>query len=168
MYKLEIAPTNENADGKYFNNWLRENHTFTSVSHGDLKVIVSFATEPVAEIKTAIAEKYESLTGSDVIPFASILEDFSKSEVDGKRLFYNFSSENFALRYLTGELTIQNVDYIFERLKPVLDPLLVGFWSLAMYRMIAKIAPITQDDIDNGYTQEVHDKLLNDITSYLY
>ena len=167
MYKLEIAPTNENADGKYFNNWLRENHTFTSVAYEDLKIVVSFASEPSDIIKTAISEKYHSLTVNDNIAYTEILKAFTKSKSDGENYFYNFAAEHFAIKEATGELTIENINYIFNRLNPVINKLVLGFWGISLISMQNEVSPVTQDDIDNGYTQELHDKIILDITNYL-
>ena len=167
MYKLEIAPNNENANGKYFNNWLRENHTFTSVAYEALKIVVSFASEPSDIIKTAISEKYHSLSVNNNIAYAEILEAFTKSKSDGENYFYKFAAENFAVKEATGELTIQNINYIFNRLTPVINRLTFGFWGISLVSLLNDIAPITQGDIDNGYTQELHDKIVLDITNYL-
>ena len=167
MYKLQIAPINENADGKYFNNWLRENYTFTSISYLELTVEVFFATEPTAIIKTEIADKYHSLTSSDTLPYCEILQRLSKGRIDGDEYFYNFAAKNFGLPHATGALTTENVNYCFNRLKPVIDRLEYGFWEISLYCMENEIAPVTQTDIDNGYTQALHDEIIADINAYL-
>tara|TARA_R110001606_G_scaffold374612_5_gene532486 strand:+ start:375 stop:884 length:510 start_codon:yes stop_codon:yes gene_type:complete len=167
MYKLEIAPTNANADGKFFNSWLKENYTFTSVSYSEQSLEVWFASEPSDTIKTEITDKYHSLTASDIIPYTEILKAFTKSKLDGEKYFYNFAAENFAIKEATGELTIQNINYIFNRLAPVINRLTFGFWGISLLSLLNDIAPITQGDIDNGYTQELHDKIVLDITNYL-
>ena len=167
MYKLEIAPINENADGKYFNSWLKENYTFTSVSYSEQNIEVWFASEPIDTIKTEITDKYHSLTSSDNIPYSEILKAFSKSKIDGENYFYNFAAEHFAIKEATGELTIENINYIFNRLNPVINKLVLGFWGISLISMQNEVAPVTQDDIDNGYTQELHDKIILDFTNYL-
>jgi len=167
MYKLEIAPTNANADGKYFNNWLKENYTFTSVSYSEQSIEVWFASEPSDTIKTEITDKYHSLTANDTIPYTEILKAFTKSKSDGEKYFYNFASEHFAIKEAAGELTFENINYIFNRLTPVINKLTLGLWSISLVSMQNEIAPVTQEDIDNGYTQEVHDKIILDITNYL-
>jgi hypothetical protein len=167
MYKLEIAPTNANADGKFFNSWLKENYTFTSVSYSEQSLEVWFASEPSDTIKTEITDKYHSLTASDIITYTEILKAFTKSKSDGEKYFYNFAAENFAIKEATGELTIQNINYIFNRLTPVINRLTFGFWGISLLSLLNDIAPLTQEDVDNGYTQELHDKIVLDITNYL-
>ena len=167
MYKLEIAPTNANADGKYFNNWLKENYTFTSVSYSEQNIEVWFASEPSDTVKTEITDKYHSLTSSDNIPYSEILKAFSKSKIDGENYFYNFAAEHFAIKEAAGELTIENINYIFNRLNPVINKLVFGFWGISLVSMQNEVAPVTQEDIDNGYTQELHNKIVLDFTNYL-
>ena len=167
MYRLEIAPINENADGKYFNKWLRENYTFTSVSYSELKVEVFFATEPTDTIKTELANKYHALTPIDTLPYCEILQRLSKGRIDGDEYFYRFAAKNFALPHESGILPIESVNYCFNRLKPVIDRLEYGFWELALFSLENEIAPITQNDIDNGYTQELHDEVVLDLNNYL-
>ena len=167
MYRLEIAPINENADGKFFNKWLRENYTFTSVSYLELCVDVFFASEPTATVKTEIAEKYHSLTAQDTLPYSEILQRLSKSKTDGEEYFYNFTAKNFALSHEMGILTTENINYCFNRLQSVFNRLEHGFWGIALYAMENEIAPVTQTDIDNGYTQELHDEIIQDFNNYL-
>ena len=167
MYKLEIAPTNVNADGKFFNSWLKENYTFTSVSYSEQSIEVWFASEPSDTIKTEITDKYHSLTANDTIAYTEILKAFTKSKSDGEKYFYNFAAEHFAIKEATGELTFENINYIFNRLNLVVNKLTLGLWSISLVAMQNEIAPLTQEDIDNGYTQELHDKIVLDFTNYL-
>lgn len=167
MYKLEITPINENADGKYFNNWLRQNYTFNSISYLELAVEIFFETEPSEIIKTEIENKYYSLTSLDILPQLEILERLTKYRIDGNEYFYNFVSKNFALPHASGLITTENVNYCFNRLKPVIDRLQYGFWEIALYCMESQISPVTQEDIENGYTQAMHDEVVADINSYL-
>ena len=44
---------------------------------------------------------------------------------------------------------------------------LEDFAELAHYYLLTEIPPITQTDIDNGYTQEIHDKIVIDLNTYI-
>jgi len=167
MYKLEITPINKNANGKYFNKWLRDNYNFNSISYGELSVYVFFETEPSEIIKTEIENKYQSLTSSDIFPEFEILDNLTKYRINGNEYFFKFASKNFALPHAKEEITTENVNYCFNRLKPVIDRLQYGFWEIALYCMENEISPITQTDINNGYTQTIHDQIIADITDYL-
>ena len=91
----------------------------------------------------------------------------SIGRIDGDEYFYNFAAKNFGLPHETGALTTENVNYCFNRLKPVIDRLEYGFWEISLYCMENEIAPVTQTDIDNGYTQALHDEIIADINAYL-
>lgn len=86
---------------------------------------------------------------------------------DGKNYASKFKVEIFGVKYRSGLLTDQNVDYLYNKLSQLLIRLADGSWNSAKYVLENTLSTITQSDIDNGYTQEVHDKILNDITAYL-
>ncbi|GAF75864.1 unnamed protein product, partial [marine sediment metagenome] len=58
-------------------------------------------------------------------------------------------------------------DYIYTRLERPERRLNHGDWMPALYYMQNKMGSINQTDIDNGYTQEIHDEIIQDLTNYL-
>jgi hypothetical protein len=86
---------------------------------------------------------------------------------DGNDYVARFKVENFSVKYRSGLLTDQNVDYLYNKLSQLLIRLEDGSWNSAKYVLQNTLNTINQSDIDNGYTQEIHDKILNDITTYL-
>jgi hypothetical protein len=42
-----------------------------------------------------------------------------------------------------------------------------GNWDSAKFLLENELNTISQNDIDNGYTQAVHDEILNDVTTYI-
>jgi len=105
------------------------------VSYSEQNIEVWFASEPSDTVKTEITDKYHSLTSSDNIPYSEILKAFSKSKIDGENYFYNFAAEHFAIKEAAGELTIENINYIFNRLNPVINKLVFGFWGISLVSM---------------------------------
>ena len=86
---------------------------------------------------------------------------------DGKDYVSRFKVENFSVKYIEGLITDQNVDYLYNKLSQLLIRLEDGSWKAALFYLNNHLNTITQTDIDNGYTQEIHDKMINDITTYL-
>jgi len=67
MYKLEIQTINEDANGEFFNTWLKGNfNNYIGYSFGS-PVVVYFSEEPNEEEKEEVLNKYESLTTQDVL-----------------------------------------------------------------------------------------------------
>ena len=67
MYKLEIQPKNNNANGNYFNKWLNDNTNHTSAIYNDFGVDVYFSSEPSQSVKDDIVNEYNSLTVNDLL-----------------------------------------------------------------------------------------------------
>jgi len=86
---------------------------------------------------------------------------------DGKEYASRFKVDVFGVKYRSGIVTDQNIDYLYNKLAQLLIRLEDGSWNSAKYFLENTLNTITQSDIDNGYTQEIHDKILNDITTYL-
>ena len=86
---------------------------------------------------------------------------------DGKDYVSRFKVENFSVKYREGLITDQNVDYLYNKLSQLLIRLEDGSWKAALFYLNNHLNTITQTDIDNGYTQEIHDKFINDINNYL-
>ena len=97
-----------------------------------------------------------------------ILPELKKNSRNGHTLFNEIIATYFGLRFASGELTEDNIDYCYSKLMPVGTMLIRGHVKQARKRLTKLfISGVTQEDIDNGYTQEVHDNIINDINYYL-
>ena len=90
-----------------------------------------------------------------------------KLKEDGLSYVAEFKVENFGVKKRDGILTDSNVDYLYTKLSQLLIRLEDGNWEAALFYLNNHLNTITQTDIDNGYTQEIHDKVINDINNYL-
>jgi len=88
-------------------------------------------------------------------------------QIDGKDYFFQAKAKYFGLRYKIGDLTDANINYCYHKLDVVANRLNNGDWEPALYVMENEINIITQQDIDNGYTQEIHDEIVQDLTNYI-
>lgn len=170
MYELKINPINENANGKYFNEWLRDSHTFVGISYTDEDIIITFESEPAQAVKSEIGIKYASLTTENIIPSSEIIIGFDKKKADGIEYFFHAKAKYFGLKYSTGELNNDNIDYVYNKLAILCSMLNNGDWAPAHYHMGNKLLDnqtVSQQDIDNGYTQEVHNNILQDLSDYI-
>ena len=168
MYKLEILTINGNADLKYFSAWLESNYaaSFKGFTVGS-KVIIYFNPEPTAADKTTIEYYYSGLTVADVEPEAVMIPVYEQSEIDGREYFKLAKAKYFGIKFKTGELTPTNIDYIYTKLEKVVNRLTNGDWEPALYVLQNELNTISQNDIDNGYTQFLHDEIINDLETYI-
>lgn len=168
MYKLKILTINDNANSKFFSAWLRENYrpNYIGGAVGD-KVILSFHNEPSFDTKLNIQSFYEGLTFEDILPDHDIIKEFEQMQIDGKIKFNEIKSKYFGVKYKTGILTDSNMNYCYDRLEKVESRLINGAWNFALYHLENEINNITQLDVDNGYTQEVHDNIVHEISDYI-
>jgi hypothetical protein len=155
MYKLDVSIINEYANAKYFTSWLKENYrpNYIGTSFG-FKMVLNFQHEPTE------AEK------NDIIDL-DILAVYEQMKIDGKKYFSEAKAKYFGKRYKDGDLNDENIDYIYTRLERPERRLNHGDWMPALYYMQNKMGEINQIDIDNGYTQEIHDNIIQDLTNYL-
>ena len=86
---------------------------------------------------------------------------------DGLDYVSKFKVDNFGIKYRDGTLTEANVDYLYNKLVQLILRLEDGNWASALHHLNNTLNTPTQTDIDNGYTQEVHDNIVADITNYL-
>ena len=122
-------------------------------------------TTPVLKEVVIVLNKIYALSDRQIEP---ILPELKKRSRDGHTLFNEIIATYFGLRFATGELTEDNIDYCYTKLMPVATMLIRGHFKPARKRLNKLfVGGITQEDIDNGYTQEVHDNILNDINDYL-
>ena len=168
MYKLEIVTINANADLKYFSAWLESNYaaSFKGFAVGT-KAVIYFEPEPTAAEKTAIEAFYSGLTASDVLESNPMQASYDQAEVDGREYFKLAKAKYFGVKLQSGELTVANLSYVYTKLTEVAMRLNNGDQGLALHYLVNDLGAITQTDIDNGYTQEVHDNIVADITNYL-
>lgn len=94
-------------------------------------------------------------------------EVFTQSEIDGREYFKFAKATYFGIHYKNEILTLANLDYCYTKLNEVSSRLNNGDFELAHYYLLNEIPPITQTDINNGYTQEIHDKLVTDLNTYI-
>ena len=168
MYKLEIVTINTNADLKYFSAWLEANYptSFKGFAVGT-KAVIYFEPEPTAEEKTAVEALYSGLIAADVLESNPMQDSYDQAEIDGREYFKLAKAKYFGVKLQLGELTVANLSYIYTKLNEVAMRLNNGDQGLALHYLVNELGAITQTDIDNGYTQDVHDNIVADITNYL-
>jgi len=169
MYQLDITPKNPFADGKFFNNWLKNEYSVKGIIHEDSKVSVMFFIEPPEEDKTAVRNKYASLGPDDTMTIEHVKNLYAKRRADGDDYFETVRAE-FALEYMNGAITAHQAAYIENKLITVVPKLILGDWLTAQYQLTHYVIQGTQvSDVDvaNGYSQQRHDKLVTEITEYI-
>jgi len=83
----------------------------------------------------------------------------------GKRYALDFKVKVYGKRYKDGLINEKNVSYLYHRLWQLLFRLEDGNFDSAIYLLKTELNTITADDIDNGYTDAIRDKLLTEITN---
>ena len=170
MYEITITPKNENADAKYFNQWMRENYSSEQygISYDENGLVtLSFVVEPLQSVIDNIVSEYQSLTTSDIIPTAPIMPVYSKMQQDGYKYSFDAKAKYFGLAYQQGLLTDANILYIYKKLSQPLQMLENGDYKPALSYFMNDIVAPTATDIENGYTQAIHDSIIDDINNYL-
>ena len=94
-------------------------------------------------------------------------EAYEIEETNGRDYFKLAKGKYFGVRLYSGELTYENLSYCYTRLQQVALRLNNGDQPLALHYLQNEFLPITQTDIDNGYTQEIHDSIVNDLDLYV-
>lgn len=124
-------------------------------------------SEPTPAFKEVVIvlNKIYALSDRHIEP---ILPELKKNSRNGYILFNEIIATHFGLRFASGELTEDNIDYCYSKLMPVGTMLIRGHVKQARKRLNKLfIAGVTQEDIDNGYTQDVHNNIITDLTNYL-
>ena len=106
-------------------------------------------------------------TLEEIVPQNPMEEVYAQSEIDGREYFKFAKAKYFGVKLQSGELTYANLSYLYTRLSDVALRLNNGDQALALHYLQNEFGIITQTDIDNGYTQGVHDNIINDINNYL-
>lgn len=159
MYKLEIQPKNNNANGNYFNKWLNDNTNHTSAIYNDFGVDVYFSSEPSQSVKDDIVNKYNSLTVDDLLYDAIIKGSYETYQKDGED-YFNDIRVSLVLKYQVQELSPDDIYEIESKLDSVITKILRGDWMSASFEMGNVI-------IDGALTQDFFDEILNHINNYV-
>jgi len=91
----------------------------------------------------------------------------SKMKIDGEEYAASFKVVTFGQAYRDGLITASNVDYLYTKLSGLIIRLNDGNWDAALHHLQNVLNTITQEDIDNGYTQEIHDQIEADFNNYI-
>lgn len=91
----------------------------------------------------------------------------SKMKLDGEEYAASFKVVTFGQAYRDGLITASNVDYLYTKLSGLIIRLNDGNWDAALHHLQNVLNTITQEDIDNGYTQEIHDQIETDFNNYI-
>ena len=159
MYKLEIQPKNNNANGNYFNKWLNDNTNHTSAIYNDFGVDVYFSSEPSQSVKDDIVNKYNSLTVDDLLYGSIIKGSYETYQKDGED-YFNDIRVSLVLKYQVQELSPDDIYEIESKLDSVITKILRGDWMSASFEMGNVI-------IDGALTQDFFDEILNHINNYV-
>ncbi len=88
-----------------------------------------------------------------------------KRKDEGKIYVGKFKVKVFGVAYRDEVLNADNISYLYHKLWQLLIRLEDGNFDSAIHLLENELNVITQEDIDNGYTQSIHDKLLSEITN---
>jgi len=154
MYKLEIQPKNNNADGHFFNKWLNDNTNHTSAIYNDFGIDVYFSSEP-----SQLVNKYISLTAADLLYGDIIKGSYETFRKDGESYFDDIRV-GLVLKYQAQELTADDIYEIESGLDSVITKILRGDWMSASFEMGNVV-------IDGALSQDFFDEILNYINNYV-
>jgi len=124
--------------------------------------------EAIPAIKYADTQPvgFTEITDEDEISLLYLKQN-KKLKADGVDYVAVLKIDNFGVPYRDGTLTDANVNYLYNKLPQLIMRLEDGNWDSAKYLLENELNTISQNDIDNGYTQAVHDGILNDVTTYI-
>lgn len=159
MYKLEIQPKNDNANGHYFNKWLNENTNHTSAIYNDFGLDVYFSSEPSQSVKDEIVNKYNSLNAADLLYGDIIKGSYETFRKDGEDYFDDIRV-GLVLKYQAQELSPSDIYEIESSLDNVITKILRGDWMSASFEMGNVL-------VEGALTQVFYDEILNYINNYV-
>jgi hypothetical protein len=158
-YKIEITSINANANGKYFNQWIKDTYQLNfGVSYGTGNVVLTFDIDPGQIIEDAIRAKYATLTTSNTT-LIEIIKAYRKKRYDGFSYFEQKQAEIYFM-YASEEVTATDAFYIEAKLSGIKTKLHDGDWMSAQNEMLSIV-------IENAYTQEIHDSIKTYIDDYV-
>ena len=130
-----------------------------------------FYKEDNEPIPSIVYSETQPVGFSEITDQAKLSELYLKLNNNMKQLgrdyVSSFKVSSFGLLYRDGTLTDANINYLYNKLTQLLLRLEDGNFDSAKFLLQNELNTITQDDIDNGYTQAIHDQILNDINNYL-
>jgi len=91
----------------------------------------------------------------------------AKRKREGQEYAANFKVVTCGQNYRDGIITESNVEYLYDKLSGLILRLNDGDWDAALYHLQNTLSPVLQVDIDNGYTQEIHDQIETDSNNYI-
>jgi len=94
-------------------------------------------------------------------------ERLRSMKIFGAEYIEKFSVKKFGSNYRDGNLTSENLDYILNRSSEIIMFLSHGFIEQSVWYLENKINIITQTDIENGYTQEIHNEIIQDLKNQI-
>ncbi len=159
MYRLNIT-LNIEADHKLFNEFMQDNYPlFTGFTTGKQNTLyLYFTQEPVEEDKNSIMSYYSSLTSNDV-SLTTLQVIYDKQAYEGSN-FYNKFSLDISERYRNGDISIEDAYFIEKKILNIKNFLKSGDWASAKYEL-------QFIEIEQAYTQELHDTLKTEIDTYV-
>lgn len=136
-----------------------------------LEMEKKFYKEDNEPIPSIVYSETQPVGFSEITDQAKLSELYLKLNNNMKQLgrdyVSSFKVSSFGLLYRDGTLTDANINYLYNKLTQLLLRLEDGNFDSAKFLLENELNTITQDDIDNGYTQAIHDQILNDINNYL-
>ncbi len=158
MFIIETAK-NENADSKYFCQWLNENYPLNKGFTIGSTLKVYFESEQTVESVSEIENKYASLTDQDVLSKENIKSEYQRYQIDGNAFYEDYMAD-LMLEFKTGNRPIDSVYRIEDKLELVSSKLVHGHWMTAREKMDT----VT---VDADLTQDRYDTIYNGIDSYI-
>ena len=158
MFVVE-TPKNENADSKYFSDWLNEAHPLNKGFTVGSSLKVYFESEQTPESVSEIKNKYASLTDQDVLNKEKVKTEYQDYRIDGNSFYEDYMAD-LTLEFKTGNRPIDSVYRIEDKLELVSSKLIQGHWMTAREKMLT----VT---VDADLTQDRYDSIYNGIDSYI-
>jgi len=178
MYRLTIIPVNINANPSYLDDWLKSNYKETYINFSSANpceeypegiCYINFSIEPSEIEEITITNKYLSLTINDFLPEQREIYIYSVRKTDGNN-YYNEIRSQWALEINEGELSLPHQNYRQHKISVLKSFLLEGDWADAQYEMdntVVTNGVVSQEDIDNSFTQELYDGIKMSIDLYV-
>jgi hypothetical protein len=168
MHKITINTINNNADGAYFNKWLNDNYDNYIGYSFTTEVLIYFSSVLDPYDEQEIIDKYESLTDIDVLVLENNEYQYYLRGVDGLNWYSSLRSAWFQ-EYNEEAITLENEHYRQIKIKAIKEFVILGDWLDGQYEInnLLDGGLVSQEDIDNSYTQEVHDSIKSSIDQYV-
>ncbi len=168
MFTITINTINNNANGPFFNKWLNDNYDSYIGYSFSSDVFIYFSDILDSSDEQNIIDKYNSLTESDILTLENNEYQYYLKSVDGESWYSSIRSVWFQ-EYNSGIITLENEHYRQMKIKTVKEFIILGDWLDGQYEIdnLLDGGVVSQQDIDNSYTQEVHDDIKSSIDQYV-